>query len=155
MELTVWSVEGKIKNRLLMRQTKPMGRKRAGSGEFVDSVDGDKRMEGAAAASKKKPGFEGGQMPLQRRLPKRGFTPLTRNEYAIVNVARLNAFEAGTDVTPELLAEHGIIRKATEKVKVLGNGDLSVSVNLKVHKISQSAADKVNAAGGSFEVIGG
>lgn len=125
-----------------------------GSGTGKTAGRGQKGQK-ARAASKKKPGFEGGQMPLQRRLPKRGFTPLTRNEYAIVNVSALNAFEAGTEVTPELLAETGMIRKASDKVKILGNGDLSVSVNLKAHKISQSAADKVSAAGGSFEVIGG
>jgi large subunit ribosomal protein L15 len=125
-----------------------------GSGTGKTSGRGQKGQK-ARAASKKKPGFEGGQMPLQRRLPKRGFTPMNRNDYAIVNVSTLNAFEAGTEVTPELLAESGMIRKASDKVKILGNGDLSVSVNLKAHKISQSAADKVNAAGGSFEVIGG
>ena len=125
-----------------------------GSGTGKTAGRGQKGQK-ARAASKKKPGFEGGQMPLQRRLPKRGFTPMNRNDYAIVNVSTLNAFEAGTEVTPELLAESGMIRKASDKVKILGNGDLSVSVNLKAHKISQSAADKVNAAGGSFEVIGG
>ena len=125
-----------------------------GSGTGKTAGRGQKGQK-ARAASKKKPGFEGGQMPLQRRLPKRGFTPINRNDYAIVNVAALNAFEAGTEVTPELLASSGMIRKARDKVKILGNGDLSVSVSLKAHKISQSAADKVNAAGGSFEVIGG
>mgnify|MGYP001281669959 FL=1 len=125
-----------------------------GSGTGKTAGRGQKGQK-ARAASKKKPGFEGGQMPLQRRLPKRGFTPINRNDYAIVNVAALNAFEAGTEVTPELLASSGMIRKASDKVKILGNGDLSVSVSLKAHKISQSAADKVNAAGGSFEVIGG
>tara|TARA_B100000530_G_C15896257_1_gene463508 strand:+ start:417 stop:866 length:450 start_codon:yes stop_codon:yes gene_type:complete len=125
-----------------------------GSGTGKTAGRGQKGQK-ARAASKKKPGFEGGQMPLQRRLPKRGFTPINRNDYAIVNVAALNAFEAGTEVTPELLASAGMIRKASDKVKILGNGDLSVSVSLKAHKISQSAADKVNAAGGSFEVIGG
>ena len=125
-----------------------------GSGTGKTSGRGQKGQK-ARAASKKKPGFEGGQMPLQRRLPKRGFTPLNRNDYAIVNVSSLNLFEAGTEITPELLAESGMIRKASDKVKILGNGDLTVSVNLKAHKISQSAADKVSAAGGSFEVIGG
>jgi large subunit ribosomal protein L15 len=125
-----------------------------GSGTGKTSGRGQKGQK-ARAASKKRPGFEGGQMPLQRRVPKRGFTPRTRNEYAIVNVATLNAFEAGTEITPELLAERGMIRKASDQVKILGNGDLTVSVSLKAHKISQSAADKVSAAGGSFEVIGG
>ena len=125
-----------------------------GSGTGKTAGRGQKGQK-ARAASKKKPGFEGGQMPLQRRLPKRGFTPINRNDYAIVNVSALNAFEAGTEVTPELLASSGMIRKASDKVKILGNGDLSVSVSLKAHKISQSAADKVNAAGGSFGVIGG
>ena len=125
-----------------------------GSGTGKTAGRGQKGQK-ARAASKKKPGFEGGQMPLQRRLPKRGFTPINRNDYAIVNVSALNAFEAGTEVTPELLASSGMIRKASDKVKILGNGDLTVSVSLKAHKISQSAADKVNAAGGSFEVIGG
>jgi large subunit ribosomal protein L15 len=136
------------------RQTRKRVGRGPGSGTGKTSGRGQKGQK-ARAASKKRPGFEGGQMPLQRRVPKRGFTPRTRNEYAIVNVSTLNAFEAGTEITPELLAERGMIRKASDQVKILGNGDLTVSVSLKAHKISQSAADKVSAAGGSFEVIGG
>jgi large subunit ribosomal protein L15 len=136
------------------RQTRKRVGRGPGSGTGKTSGRGQKGQK-ARAASKKRPGFEGGQMPLQRRVPKRGFTPRTRNEYAIVNVSTLNAFEAGTEITPDLLAERGMIRKASDQVKILGNGDLTVSVSLKVHKISQSAADKVSAAGGSVEVIGG
>jgi len=109
----------------------------------------------ARAASKKKPGFEGGQMPIYRRLPARGFTPLFRKSWSIVNVVDLNEFDAGTEVTPELLASEGFIRKATDNVKILGDGDLEVAVNVRAHKFSKQAEAKIKARGGSVEVIGG
>lgn len=101
-----------------------------------------------------RPGFEGGQTPLIRRSPIRGFSndPF-RTTYVIVNVSDLNVFAGGTEVTPELLVEKGLIRKASDKIKVLGNGDLSVNVSVKAHKFSQSAQDKIAAKGGSVSVI--
>jgi len=98
-------------------------------------------------------GFEGGQMPLQRRIPKRGFTNKFRKEYAIVNVGDLNVFENGTEVTPELLQAQGLVKAMKKGIKILGQGDLEKALNLKVHKISQQAQEKVLAKGGKVEVI--
>lgn len=100
-----------------------------------------------------RPGFEGGQNPLYRRLPKRGFHNISRKEYAIVNIEELNQFAAGTEVTPELLLETGIIRTPKSGIKVLGNGEVTVQLTVKANKFSQSAVDKIQAAGGKTEVI--
>ncbi len=98
-------------------------------------------------------GFEGGQTPLFRRIPKRGFTNFTRVEYAIVNVEALNRFEANTDVTPELLIETGLVGKELNGIKILGNGELNVSLNVKAHKFSKTAKEMIEKAGGTTEVI--
>ncbi|MCR1898649.1 50S ribosomal protein L15 [Irregularibacter muris] len=98
-------------------------------------------------------GFEGGQMPLSRRLPKRGFTNRFKKEYAIVSLEELNRFEDGTEVTPALLIETGLIKKELDGVKVLANGELERKLTVKVHKVSKSAAEKIEAAGGKVEVI--
>ncbi len=98
-------------------------------------------------------GFEGGQMPLYRRLPKRGFTNIFGTEYAIVNVKDLERFEPGTEVTPELLVETGLIKKTLDGVKVLGDGDLTKSLNVRAAKFSASAREKIEKAGGKAEVI--
>ncbi len=100
-----------------------------------------------------RPGFEGGQMPLYRRLPKRGFTNIFAKEYACINVERLNIFENGTEVTPELLIERGVVKKVYDGVKILGNGNLEKNLTVKVNKISKAAAEKIEAAGGKVEVI--
>ncbi|UHA71722.1 50S ribosomal protein L15 [Paenibacillus sp. 481] len=100
-----------------------------------------------------RPGFEGGQNPLYRRVPKRGFINPTRKEYAVVNVTDLNRFEAGTEVTPELLMEQGIVKNPLSGIKILGNGDLSVKLTVKANKFSQTAVEKIEAAGGKSEVI--
>lgn len=100
-----------------------------------------------------RPGFEGGQLPLYRRLPKRGFTNIFRKEYAIVNIDALNRFEEGTEITPELLIETRVIRKMKDGVKVLGNGKLEKKLTVKAHKFSASAKEAIEAAGGSAEVI--
>jgi large subunit ribosomal protein L15 len=99
-------------------------------------------------------GFEGGQNPLYRRLPKRGFNnERFRTEYAIVNLSKLNEFEAGTEVTPELLVSKGIVKNLKDGLKVLGDGELTVALTVKAHKFSQSALAKIEAAGGKPEVI--
>ncbi|MGO4890136.1 50S ribosomal protein L15 [Anaerobacillus sp. MEB173] len=100
-----------------------------------------------------RPGFEGGQNPLYRRLPKRGFTNPTRKEYAIVNVETLNRFDAGTEVTPELLIETGVVSKAKDGIKILGNGKLEAKLTVKANKFSASAVEAIEAAGGKTEVI--
>ncbi len=98
-------------------------------------------------------GFEGGQNPLYRRLPKRGFTNIHRKEYAIVNLEELNKFAAGTEVSPETLLESGIVRNAKDGIKILGQGELNVNLTVKANKFSQTAVEKIEAAGGKTEVI--
>jgi large subunit ribosomal protein L15 len=98
-------------------------------------------------------GFEGGQTPLWRRIPKRGFTNYTRVEYAIVNVAQLNGFEDGTVVTPELLIETGLVRKELNGIKILGVGTLEKKLTVHAHKFSKSALVLIEQAGGKAEVI--
>lgn len=98
-------------------------------------------------------GFEGGQMPLFQRLPKRGFTNINRKEYAVVNLDKLNGFAEGTEVTPELLLETGVISKLNAGVKILGNGKLEKKLTVKANKFSASAKEAVEAAGGTAEVI--
>lgn len=102
-----------------------------------------------------RPGFEGGQMPLFRRLPKRGFTNIFAKEFATINIDDLNKFEDETVVTPELLIEEGFIKKSKSKdgVKILGNGELTAKLTVKAHKFSKTAAEKIEAAGGKAEVI--
>ncbi|CAM4182751.1 50S ribosomal protein L15 [Lacicoccus alkaliphilus] len=97
--------------------------------------------------------FEGGQLPLFRRIPKRGFTNINRKEYAIVNLSDLNRFEDGAEVTPELLIENGIVKNEKSGIKVLGNGTLEKKLTIKAHKFSGSAAKAIEEQGGSYEVI--
>lgn len=98
-------------------------------------------------------GFEGGQMPITRRMPKVGFTNIFKKEYALVNVKFLDCFEAGTEVTPELMYQEGLINKLRLPVKVLGHGDLTKALTVKAHKFSASALEKIEKAGGKAEVI--
>lgn len=98
-------------------------------------------------------GFEGGQMPLYRRLPKRGFTNIWGTEYTIVNVADLNKFEAGAVVDQEALEAMGIIKQVKDGVKVLGEGEINVALTVKANKFSKTAVEKIEAAGGKAEVI--
>lgn len=100
-------------------------------------------------------GFEGGQMPLQRRVPKRGFTNIFRRVYASVNVSQLNSFKSGSLVTPEELVRKGLIKRTVDGVKILASGELSTSLVVRAHKFSAEAAKKIEAAGGTVEVIGG
>lgn len=100
-----------------------------------------------------RPGFEGGQMPIYRRLPKRGFTNIFAKKFAEVNVQDLNRFEDNTEVTPEMLKEAGVIKKLEDGIKILGNGELNKKLTVKAHKFSKSAIDKIEATGGKVEVI--
>jgi len=100
-----------------------------------------------------RPGFEGGQMPLVRRLQKRGFTNIFAKEYALVNLKDLEIFEEGTVVTPDLLKEAGLVKKLYDGVKVLGDGELTKKLNVQAHKFSKSAKEKIEALGGKAEVI--
>lgn len=121
-----------------------------GSGHGKTATKGHKGQKARSGGSIKA-GFEGGQMPLQRRLPKRGFTPLERIEYAVVNLKQLDVFEAGAAVDASALAAKGLIRNAGQNVKILGNGDIAKSLTVSAAKFSQSAKDKIIAAGGTVE----
>lgn len=98
-------------------------------------------------------GFEGGQNPIFKRLPKRGFTNYTRKEYAIVNIETLNRFDSGTEVTPELLIKEGVVSKTKNGVKILGDGNVVKDLTVKANKFSASAKSAIEAAGGKTEVI--
>ncbi|MBU3146441.1 50S ribosomal protein L15 [Clostridium sp. CF012] len=137
--------EGSKKSRKrLGRGTATGWGKTAGRGQ-----DGQNSRSGGGT----RPGFEGGQMPLYRRLPKRGFTNIFAKEYACINVDRLNIFEDGTEITPELLLERRVIRKVYDGVKILGNGNLEKNLTVSATKFSKAAAEKIEAAGGKVEVI--
>ncbi|MDP4147406.1 MAG: 50S ribosomal protein L15 [Bacillota bacterium] len=123
-----------------------------GSGLGRNSGKGEKGQSSRSGGGVR-PGFEGGQMPLYRRIPKRGFTNIFAKEIVAINLDRLNVFEDGTEVTPELLLEKGIIGKVKDGVKILGNGDITKNLTVKAHKFSKTAADKIVAAGGKVEVL--
>ena len=124
-----------------------------GSGMGKTSTMGHKGQK--ARSGSKKNGFEGGQMPLARRLPKRGFTNIFAKEYAIINISDLDRLENGTVVTAELLKEQGIISKIEKDgLKVLGGGELTKKLDVKAAKFSKTAQSAIKAAGGSVEVIG-
>lgn len=111
-------------------------------------------MKGQKARGNIRPGFEGGQMPLQRRVPKlRGFKPRDKQEYHLVNVEALNRFEEGETVSPETLVEKGVLRKVKHPVKILGRGQLRVKLTVRAHAFSRGAVEKIQAAGGTAEVI--
>jgi len=113
---------------------------------------GNKGQQSRTGYSRRR-GFEGGQMPLHRRIPKRGFHNPFGRELAIINVAALNAFSAGEVVTPELLHQRGIVGSRREGVKVLGDGELKVALTVQAHAFSKSAAQKITAAGGKTEIV--
>jgi large subunit ribosomal protein L15 len=122
------------------------------SGNGKTSGRGQKGQK-ARSGGNVRPGFEGGQMPLIKRLPKRGFTNPTRKEYATVNLETLNRFKEGTEITPELLLEERVVRKLNNGVKILGDGNLDVKLTVKAHKFSTSAKEAIETAGGKTEVI--
>ena len=122
-----------------------------GSGHGKTAGRGQKGQN--ARTSKIRPGFEGGQTPLIRRIPIRGFNHFDPIRWSIINVVELDEFDAGTVVTPELLADRGIIRTARHPVKVLGDGDLSKKLTVRAHKFSKSALAKIAANGGTTEVL--
>jgi large subunit ribosomal protein L15 len=101
----------------------------------------------------RKPGFEGGQMPLRRRIPKRGFHNHMRVEYAVINVQMLNDFPAGETITPEIMRATGLVRKLQGGIKVLGHGELTIALVVHAQKFSQSAVEKITRAGGKVEIV--
>ncbi len=125
-----------------------------GTGSGLGKTSG-KGHKGAKARSGggKRPGFEGGQMPLTMRLPKRGFTNKWRTEYVAINVDRLNIFEDGDTVTPVELIEMGIIKKIEDGVKIMGDGEITKKLTVQANKFTAAAKEKIEAAGGKAEVI--
>lgn len=133
------------------RERKRVGRG-IGSGLGKTSARGHKGQK-ARAGGGKGPAFEGGQTPLQRRLPKRGFNNKWRREWVIVSLGRLNGFSEGTEITPELLHREGIVKNLRDGLKVLGTGTVDRKLIVKAHAFSGSAREKIEAAGGKAEVI--
>ena len=133
------------------KEAKRIGRGH-GSGQGKTAGKGHKGQK-ARAGRGMRPGFEGGQMPLQRRLPKRGFNNIFATEYATIKVSDLEKFEAGSTVDANALIEKGIIKKTLDGVKVLGNGTLTKALNVKLTAYSASAKEKIEKAGGKAEVI--
>src|SRR3990172_8048730 len=137
----------------------PAGQKRAkrrvgggmGSGRGKTAGRGSKGQRAISGFSMMR-GFEGGQMPLHRRIPKRGFTNIFRVEYAIVSLERIAALGEKT-VTPEVLRQAGVVRRASARIKILGDGELKSAVTVRAHKFSKSAQEKITQAGGKFEII--
>ena len=123
-----------------------------GSGLGKTSGRGQKGQKSRSGGGVR-PGFEGGQLPLFQRLPKRGFNNVNRKEYAVVNLSDLNVFEANTVVTPELLIEKGLVKKVYCGIKVLGNGTLEKALTVKANKFSTKASEEIVRVGGSVEVI--
>jgi len=123
-----------------------------GSGHGKTATKGHKGQKARSGGSIKA-GFEGGQMPLQRRLPKRGFTPLDRVVFSLVNISQLDVFEADSVIDATALISKGLIKSDRFAVKILGNGDITKSLKISANKFSQSAKDKIIAAGGSVEEI--
>jgi large subunit ribosomal protein L15 len=123
-----------------------------GSGHGKTSTKGHKGQK-ARSGGVKPAGFEGGQMPLQRRIPKRGFTNIFRKEYAVVNLTDLDVATADGTITPEIMHQNGLIKSLKAEVKVLGMGELKKGVTIRAHKFSKTAVEKIEAAGGKAEVI--
>ena len=124
-----------------------------GSGMGKTSTKGHKGQKARAGATPRL-GFEGGQTPLHRRLPQRaGFRNVNRKEYAVVNLDDLERFEAGTEVTPELLKGNGIVKNLKDGIKILGFGEVTKALTVRAHKFSKSAEDKLKAVGGTAEVL--
>ena len=132
-------------------KSKRVGRGRS-SGHGKTSCRGH-NGEGQRSGRTSKRGFEGGQMPLYRRIPKRGFTNIWGTEYTVLNVEDLNRFDADTVVTPELMKEIGMVKQVKDGIKILGNGTLEKNLTVKAHKFSKTAVEKIESAGGKAEVI--
>lgn len=133
------------------RNRKRIGRG-PGSGHGKTATKGHKGQKARSGGSIK-PGFEGGQMPMQRRLPKRGFLPLFRKEYVVINISQLDVFDNGSVVDPSALISRGIASNIRDGIKILAKGSLTKLLTVKAHKFSASAKEQIIAAGGSVEEI--
>nr|WP_194239465.1 50S ribosomal protein L15 [Bombilactobacillus mellis] len=148
-----------MKVKLHELQTSPgsrRSRKRVGRGTssgYGKTAGRGQKGQLARSGGKTRLGFEGGQMPLFRRMPKRGFNNINRKEYAIINLDDLNQFRAGSEVNARVLLEAGVIKKELSGIKLLANGELKKKLTVKVNKVSKAAKEAVEAAGGTIEVI--
>ena len=134
--------------------TKMSKRKGRGQGSGLGKTSGrGHKGQNARSGGGVRLGFEGGQMPLYRRLPKRGFTNIWGTKYTTINVSDLNRFEDGQEVTVELLKEEGIVKQVKDGVKILGNGKLDKKLTVKANKFSKTAVEKIESAGGKAEVL--
>jgi large subunit ribosomal protein L15 len=133
------------------KKRKILGRGNA-SGHGGTSTRGHKGQK-ARSGGYVPPWFEGGQMPLIRRIPKRGFVNIARKEYQVINLSQLNVFEKGSVVEPKIFVEKGLVKKTSVKVKILGRGELNKALTVKAHKFSKSALEAITRAGGKAEVI--
>jgi large subunit ribosomal protein L15 len=133
------------------RNKKRIGRG-TGSGHGKTATKGHKGQK-ARSGGNVEPGFEGGQMPMQRRLPKRGFNPLNRKEYALVNLGQLEIFEAGQSVDVEAFLKSGLVSRLRDGIKVLADGEITKPLSIKAHRFSSAAKAKIEAAGGTVEEI--
>lgn len=133
------------------RKPKRVGRG-PGSGSGKTAGRGHNGQKSRSGYSRRR-GFEGGQMPLHRRLPKRGFANPFRKVYRTINVDRLAAFEAGSEIDPQAMFDAGLLSKGAAEVKVMGNGGIEVALTVRAHKFTKSAAEKIEAAGGKAEVL--
>jgi large subunit ribosomal protein L15 len=133
------------------RKNKRVGRG-IGSGHGKTATRGYKGQLSRSGA-RMRPGFEGGQMPLHRRLPKRGFNNIHRKEYAALNLEKLGSFEPGAKIDPEVLKSRGLVKNLRDGLKILGVGELPHALHVRAHKFSKSAVEKIQKAGGTVEVI--
>ena len=141
-------------NELQLSEGSRKARMRRGRGTSAGNGKTSGRgQKGQKARSKTRVGFEGGQMPLYRRIPKRGFTNINRKEFAIVNLASLNKFDDGADVTSAALVEAGLVKNEKSGVKILGNGEVTKKLTVHANKFSNAAVAAIEAAGGKTEVI--
>lgn len=123
-----------------------------GSGHGGTACRGHKGQN-SRSGGKVRPGFEGGQMPLQRRLPKRGFTNIFKTQYNVINVKDLNRFEPNSTLDMDVLKQAGLVKKISRGIKLLGNGDISHPLTVKIQKVSKAAREKIESAGGKIEIV--
>jgi len=134
------------------RKTRKRVGRGPGSGHGKTSCRGHKGQKSRSGGGPR-PGLEGGQMPLQRRLPKRGFTNIFKKRYNIINIRDLNRFEPNASLDTEALKKAGLVKKLEDGIKLLGNGEVAFPVFIKVHRVSNSAKEKIESLGGTVEII--
>jgi large subunit ribosomal protein L15 len=146
-----FELHGLVRPKAANRRRRRVGRG-PGSGSGVTAGRGEKGQKSRSGYSQRF-GFEGGQMPLYRRIPKRGFTNQFKKQYVVLNVRELNQFRAGSEVSPEKLIESGMVKTVKDGLRILGEGELTKRLKVRAHHFSKSAKEKIEAAGGTAEVL--